>query len=942
MEGGDVVVVGCRRDVNPQYPHVTKADKTGVTINLHWLKGRSPSDPVPESYLRMQEPSGDHERADITTLHAVYTDLLSALSLDQEDRADLKRRGYSDEMIERIGFKSWPESDKPRARVVADLHNRYGADLLSVPGFRTGGPKAAEDLSFDHNGAVIVEEPELEMAGCPGYFLPITDEEGRIVGLQVRPRDGKYIAFSSPVGGASAGLHVHIPKGRKPKDGKAIVTEGVHKANLASQYLDAFVIGLPSIAMIELALPTLGALGVKVVELAYDADVRDKPSTAAPLRRAAHRLAEQGYETHVLTWPSAAGKGLDDVVTRPELSPEADERDGKNAITVLQGRAMWTWIKDVCRLAKLPKDPILDGLLDARIRIASLLETVEKDPSLAFRAENIEAVAALDRASPETITLLDKFQKALGGRYATWEEKLGDAQTLLSKKKRILKAHQSGKQVFRSGSHTEIGLKILEAYAHDHQGKTDHKFAKYANGYLHIYVHEKGVWQPIERAKIATLVQGWDESPIISSGKSFKADVGPISGGIKCACDRVEDKTFFSEAPRGLAFANGFVRVVDGELVLDRHASTNRALHAYPFDYDAAAGEPVEWLRALDELWLEDEDKDQKILYIQEFVGASLMGDANTWQKATVLWGPTSQNGKSSLNAALRSIFLPGMTSSVQPQHFKEKFRLAELAGKLANFVDELSGQYLQDSDLIKWIITGKTPITAERKNQDPFEFLPRAGHFWNCNSLPAADEMGEAFFRRFTVLFFNRRFEGANDKPMYLEGIAERERAQIVLWALKGYARLLRNRRYTIPKSAQEHADAWKRKADQVVRFVDDCLIVSEAPKAEKDKLLKLDAIYNLYKTWAAAENSKKTPLYKDTLAERLKALGYEYRTSDWRGYRLKVSLKTVEDDLHVEDVNKPNPIARAMSQAMTEEEIEASFPPSREAANDDLIEQV
>lgn len=926
-EGGEIVIAGCRRELDSRYPNKSKTDVNGVHINLHWLKGK-PGDPAPETYFKLQEPKADHERADITTVNAVYSELLSLLTLDQDDRLDLLRRGYSDEDIEALGFKSWPSSPKLRAHALGNLVCRYGAGtLLTVPGFRFEGKKAAEDLSFDENGASIVEEPELEMVGGPGYFLPVTDEEGRLAALQLRLRDGTYIAFSSPIGGAGAGLHVHVPKGYKVVDGAVPVTEGVHKANIASKLLGRLVLGLPSIAMIDLALPLLGHLGANTVELAYDADTREKTTTAAPLRRAANRLVEQGFGVQVWTWPSAAGKGIDDVLTRPSLSPEADERDGQKAITVLQGRAVWTWIKEVCRTAKLPKDPIQDALLEARARIAGLVETIPNDHSIAFRSENIEAVAALEKDSAETIALLDKFKAVLAGKYTAWHEKISEAQKLLAKKKRIVKAQQSGQQIFQTASHTEIGTKILESVALNHKGNPDPKYAKYANGALHVYDHETGTWKPVEKAAISALVQCWDRHPVLSTGKGFKADYGPISGGIKCAYDRVADKVFFSEAEHGLPFANGFARVVGNKLVLDRHAADNRALHAYPFDYEEA-GEPLKWIKALNELWEGDEDADEKIAYLQEFIGASLMGDAPRWQKATLLWGPSSQNGKSSLNAAIRSIFLPGMVASIQPEHFKEKFRLAELAGKLANFVDELSGQYLDDSEMIKWIVTGKTPITAERKNQDPFEFLPRAGHFWNCNSLPAADEMGEAFFRRFTILFFNRRFVGVDDKRGYLEGIAEKERGLIVNWALGGYARLLKNKGYTIPKSSSEHAEAWKRKADQVARFVDDCLVISDSPKVEEDKLLKLDALFNLYKGWAANEGAKRIPMAKEKLGDRLKALGYEYRTSKMRAYKLKV---------------RPfEPVADPIGDSITAEDLEPPPVISHRAANDYLIDQV
>ncbi len=89
--------------------------------------------------------------------HKLYSEILNVLELHPDDRADLHRRGFSDEAIARHGFKSIERGNR--------LPREYPQNLPGIA----------------HDGR------SLAVAG-DGYLCPIKDADGQIHGLQLRLR----------------------------------------------------------------------------------------------------------------------------------------------------------------------------------------------------------------------------------------------------------------------------------------------------------------------------------------------------------------------------------------------------------------------------------------------------------------------------------------------------------------------------------------------------------------------------------------------------------------------------------------------------------------------------------------------------------------------------------------------------------------------------------
>jgi hypothetical protein len=270
--------------------------------------------------------------------HDIYAFLLSQLELTPEHRTALNNRGFSDDDIKRLGYRTFPTARKNIAERVA---RKFEEDLTGVPGFWRN------------------EKGEWELAGKAGIAIPVRDAQGRMVAVKLRvdkpsSPSSKYLLLSSnpkpnaKTGevryphGTSAPIRVHWPLG-KPKKVKILrITEGELKADACWTVLPEYTISLPGVTSWRLALDVVKELRPEKVLIAFDSDkTRATPvdeSTDSSYRTSAKGrpvalpateedyvvgkslaglyfcLCEAGFDTAIEDWPAAAGKGIDDVV----------------------------------------------------------------------------------------------------------------------------------------------------------------------------------------------------------------------------------------------------------------------------------------------------------------------------------------------------------------------------------------------------------------------------------------------------------------------------------------------------------------------------------------------------------------------------------------------------------------------------------------------------
>ncbi|HHD2592008.1 TPA: phage/plasmid primase, P4 family [Clostridium perfringens] len=208
---------------------------------------------------------------------------------------------------------------------------------------------------------------------------------------------------------------------------------------------------------------------------------------------------------------------------------------------------------------------------------------------------------------------------------------------------------------------------------------------------------------------------------------------------------------------------------------------------------------------------------------VQEIVGYLLTTNTVS-QKAFVFWGP-ARTGKSTLLWVVEYLLLGKKNVSNIPwQEIGDKFKTAELLGKLANVFSDLPSKSIDDTGIFK-VVTGEDYLMAEKKNKNPFKFKPFARLVFSCNELPRNYvDRTEGFYRRLIIVPFNRQIDKSKiDKSLKYK--FQREKEGILNWALEGLKRLYEN---NFEFSENELTDGvkkeYKRENNNVISFVEEC----------------------------------------------------------------------------------------------------------------------
>lgn len=413
--------------------------------------------------------------------------------------------------------------------------------------------------------------------------------------------------------------------------------------------------------------------------------------------------------------------------------------------------------------------------------------------------------------------------------------------------------------LWKYGSETELGRR----FAKDLRGSdAGYSAATYTQGGFFLFDRATGGWNAILKETLHNRVRDW-EGTWVSGGESGAAYelVLPrkkVENTVETAKDELLDPSFFTDAPRGVAFATpnrpahepggDFLSFPSMKIEPLRPEHRQMSTTILPFGYDHASNCP-QFLAFLNQIFagLPQSEIDARIAVILEFFGVCLLGEAPKYQQALVLLGGGA-NGKTTLLRALSALFPAATRTALPMQSWGEDVKRAMLATSRVNICSELPAREVIDSESVKAIIDG-SDVTARQLYRDPFVFRPKAGHVFAANRLPPVADLSDGFFRRFIVIDFPNKFEGENADPdldaklaTELPGIL-----QLCLW----YAQQVTARgRYIEPESAKDAKKAWREHNDSVAQWLVEATV--PAPTTAAASWMRGETAYLAYKDWA------------------------------------------------------------------------------------------
>lgn len=372
---------------------------------------------------------------------------------------------------------------------------------------------------------------------------------------------------------------------------------------------------------------------------------------------------------------------------------------------------------------------------------------------------------------------------------------------------------------------TEHGLRFMPGVLADYMSKEVSAFYA-AEQY---YNYEAGVYKELNELAAKNMVR----SNMISKITKL-SQITDTEGQWRMQVQK--DARELNSNPYIINVKNGLLNVIDG--TLSNHTPEYLSTVQLAVNYTPGSDCP-RFLK-----YMHESLPDDQVKLVQEMFGYFLI-PVNRAQKCFVIVGEAGA-GKSVLLLVLNDILLGKQNvSNVTWQALNERFKTAELFGKLANIFADLPTKNIDDNGIFKALV-GEDYLTVEKKNKNPFSFQPYARLLFSCNSIPRNyGDKSEGFYRRLVIIRFAHAVAEAKRDPDLLNKFRT-ESDGIFLWALEGLKRLMNNNfKFSVTETNLQELQRYREDSNSVLSFVKDCCMIEPGAEAVRTE------IYNQYKTY-------------------------------------------------------------------------------------------
>ena len=193
----------------------------------------------------------------------------------------------------------------------------------------------------------------------------------------------------------------------------------------------------------------------------------------------------------------------------------------------------------------------------------------------------------------------------------------------------------------------------------------------------------------------------------------------------------------------------------------------------------------------------------------------------HTRQKIGILYGQSGNNGKGTFQTLLINLIGRKNVSTLKPTEFNEKFKIAQLIGKVCNIGDDISDAYIDDISNLMSIATGD-PITAEEKGKPAFSVYSKAFCLFSGNGLPRTRNK-DGWGRRILIIPFNADFSGqVNDPRVKEEYVYDKS---VLEYVLKKVLEMNFDK-FIEPKAVKDEITEYQKHNDYTQAYVQDVYI--------------------------------------------------------------------------------------------------------------------
>lgn len=272
------------------------------------------------------------------------------------------------------------------------------------------------------------------------------------------------------------------------------------------------------------------------------------------------------------------------------------------------------------------------------------------------------------------------------------------------------------------------------------------------------------------------------------------------------------------------------------------------------------------------------EDAEIRML-LEEVIGYTFYR-RNELRKAFILIGDKA-NGKSTYLDMIKTLLGDRNTSALDLKELGERFKSAELFGKLANIGDDIGDEFIANPAVFKKVVSGDR-INTERKGTDPFDFNNYAKMLFSANNIPRIKDKSGAVISRLVIIPFNAQFTADDpDYDPYIKyKLRKRESMEYLIQiGLEGLKRVLMNRRFTSSLKVERELEEYTENNNPILLFFKEDVKIENEPTNTVYKKYNEFCIANSFTPMSNIEFSKQVKKHFDFEIVNKTIKGKKYR---------------------------------------------------------------
>ena len=256
----------------------------------------------------------------------------------------------------------------------------------------------------------------------------------------------------------------------------------------------------------------------------------------------------------------------------------------------------------------------------------------------------------------------------------------------------------------------------------------------------------------------------------------------------------------------------------------------------------------------------------------------------NELRKSFILIGDKA-NGKSTYLDMIKTLLGDRNTAALDLKELGDRFKTAELFGKLANIGDDIGDEFIPNPAAFKKLVSGDR-LNVERKGQDPFDFNNYSKLLFSANNIPRIKDKSGAVIDRLVIIPFNARFSA--DDPDYDPYIKYKLRKEesieyLIQLGIAGLKNVLKNRRFTSSIKVEKELEEYEENNNPILLFF------KEEPKIENEPT---NAIYTKYSEFCLANSFN--PMSKIEFSKQVKKrFDFDIADKTIRGKKYRIFIK-------------------------------------------------